>query len=216
MLGKALRYKFAGAGAVLVVLGLVGASATAGASVPPRAAVPVVFGGSITCAVSGRLVSSPPLTMTSQKTTMTISAKLTGCSGHTTQNHVTITHGVLNASTTLAAASCMSLQTSKGLTPTGTIHWVTKTGTGTAAPTKLSFSSATSSVSTGTGAITVSLPGTGKAATTGSFAGSTSKATIVFDQSWSSLVGQCIFPLGGGVSLLSFTGVLGPSAAAIG
>ena len=213
MLGKALRYRFAGAGAVLVVMGLVGASAAAGASVPRTAGAPVVFTGSITCSVTGHMLSNPPLTMASQTTTLTLTASLTGCSGSTTEKKVTIIHGSLNATTTLTA-SCMSLQTSKGLNPTGTIHWATKNGT--ASPTKLSFSSATSSVSTGTGAITVSLPGTGTAVTTGSFAGKTSKATIVFDQTWSSLAGQCLFPIGGGVNLLSFTGVLGPSAASIG
>jgi hypothetical protein len=213
MLGKALRYKFAGAGAVLVVLGLVGASATAGASVPRTTPTPVAFTGSITCTVTGRLLSNPPLTMVSQKTILTLNATLTGCTGNTTEKRVTITRGVLNASTTLTA-SCMSLQTSKGLAPSGTIHWGSKNGLVT--PTKLSFSSGTSSISTGNGAITVSLPGTGKAVTTGSFPGTTSKATIVFDQSWSSLAGQCLFPIGGGVSLLSFSGVLGPSAASIG
>jgi hypothetical protein len=214
MLGKALRYKVAGAVAVLAVAGLAGTAAIAAAAVPAtKTPTPLTFTGAITCSVTGKMTASPGLTMGSQKTTLTISAVLEGCKGNTTEKKVTIEKGVLTASTTLTA-SCTTFETGKGVAPSGTIHW---TGSkGSVAPTKIAFTSASSSVDTGNQAITVSLPGTGKSIATGSFAGGSSKATVVFDQTWGSLASQCFFPIGGGVTGVTFSGQLGPSAASVG
>ncbi len=187
--------------AAAVPLAVFGA-VSAGAATPTK----VKFTGSITCAVTGSLTASPPITLSSASHTLTLTATLKTCKGSTSKSGVTITGGHLKATAT-ATASCLALS---GGAPSGTVTW-TANSPG-AASTKQSFS--TASISVSNSIITVKLPGSGgKATATGSFAGSKSSATAVVDQTESSLVGACT---GAGVSKLTFTGKNGKSSITIG
>ena len=170
------------------------------------ASATVTFTGSISCAMKGSLTAKPPITFSNTTHSLTWHASLSGCTGNTTEHGVTITGGTLSASSK-ATASCTSL----GLgSPRGTITW--KANLPGAAPTTQSFSNA--SVSTNGGIIVVTLPGSGGTAkATGSFAGSSSKATAVIDQTENAVIAQCHQS---GVSKLTFTGKNGPSSITVG
>jgi hypothetical protein len=203
---RSMVRRIALAGAALAVPSLLVGVLSAGAAT--TATTKVTFTGTITCKVKGSLTASPPITLSSASHTLKLHATLSGCKGSTKEKGVTITGGTLNATAT-ATASCTSLS---GGAPAGTITWKAKTPGATA--TKQAFSSAAIGVNSSSGVITVSLPGSsGTATSTGSFAGSTSKATAVVDQTESSLAGEC---LGSGVSKLTFTGTNGASSITVG
>ena len=176
---------------------------SAGASTATK----IKFTGTISCTVKGSLTAVPPITTSSASHTFTLAATLSGCSGSTSQGGVTITGASLKA-TASATASCTSLT---GIAPAGNIYW--KANLPGAAATKISFSNAGDSISS-TGIITVTLPGSGGTSTaSGSFAGTTSTATAVLDQTESSLISACF---GTGVSKLTFTGKHGTSKITVG
>jgi hypothetical protein len=163
----------------------------------------VTFTGSITCAVTGSLAATPPITLSSVSHVVALHATLKSCTGNTSEKGVTITSGTLSASAT-ATLSCTSITGGIG-SPKGSIVWHANLPGATS--TKQGFSNAAGSVTNGV--ITVTLPGSGGTATaTGSFAGSTSSVTVVVDQTESTLAGEC---LGTGVSKLTFTGRHGHS-----
>ena len=194
------------AGAALTLPGLTLGVMSAGATTKttPR----VRFTGTITCAVKGSLTATPAITLSSTSHTLKLHATLSACTGSTSEKGVTIAGGTLNATAT-ATASCTSLS---GGAPSGSITW--KANLPGASSTKQSFSNAAINVNSSTGVITVALPGSGGTAkATGSFAGSTSAATAIVDQTESTLAGEC---LGSGVSKLTFTGKNGKSTITVG
>jgi hypothetical protein len=158
--------------------------------------------------VTGSLAATPPITLTSASHAVTLHATLKSCTGNTSQSGVTITGGSLTATAT-ATFSCTSITSGIG-SPKGGIFW--HANLPGAASTKQGFSNAGASVTNGI--IKVTLPGSGGTATaTGSFAGSSSTALVVVDQTESTLVGEC---LAAGVSKLTFTGRHGRSAITVG
>jgi hypothetical protein len=171
-------------------------------------AKPITFTGHVTCDISGTVTANPPISFTSQTSALTLKATLSECVGNTVEKKVAITGGTL-AATSSITGSCTSLNS--WTKPVGTITWkaVGKPG---AAATKQTFTSASTSVNSSTGVISVALPGSGTATSTGSFAGKTSKASIIVDQTESSLAGACLT----GVSKLTFSGTNGTSTINVG
>jgi hypothetical protein len=188
-----------------------GVAAVVATTVPATAAqrspaAAVKFTGSVTCSVKGKITANPPVTLSTASSKVTLTATLSKCTGSTKEKKVTISGGTLAASTTVDA-SCTTL--TNGVNPKGTIKW--KATTPGASPTTISFSSGSGAVNNGV--ITVSLPGSGTATAKGSFAGTTSKATIVLDQTEDTLAGDCLV---GGVSTLTFSGTNGKSTISVG
>jgi hypothetical protein len=190
-----------------------GVAAVVATTVPATAAqrspaTAVKFTGSVACTVKGKVTASPPITFSTQTSKISLTATLSKCSGSTKEKGVTISGGTLTAATSITG-SCTSLNNFSN--PKGSIKWKA-TGVG-AAKTTVGFSNGGASINSSTGVITLNLPGSGGTSTAaGSFAGSTSKATVVLDQTEDTLAGDCF----SGVSTLTFSGTNGKSTLSVG
>ena len=198
--------------AVAVVMATVVAStnfagASTGATHKKRAgAGATTAAGALSCSVtSGTLALSPALGFSGTAASATFTFHLVlACSGPSG-----VTSGTYKGSGTAAGNDCATLATA-GVPPvSGTIDWK---GSARFAPSQVAFSNASFSLAASD--IAISLPSggvsPGSATVTGSFAGQPVAASLVADQSVSTLAADCYAK--GGLSKLSFDGVAGTSS----
>ncbi len=189
---------------VIVTTGAVLAAASLVAVVGISAATasttkPVKFTGKLTCTLTGSVAAKPGLTDAGGKaTTLTLSGKLSKCTGSTKKSGVKITGGKVLATSKLASNGCAALLAT--LPPLkGSITYATKGGKAVAS--KFNFS--TGKVASAS-PITVDYPAKGGTVkVTGSFAGSKGLATLVVKQAETALLGEC--GTAAGVTVLTLT-----------
>jgi hypothetical protein len=171
----------------LPIATVVASGATANAAVRPDKAV--TFTGKVTCAVTGSISASPPLTFTAHTTTISLAGKATKCTGSTKQGGVTLKSGVISGKVVAKNTSCASLESGVP-NPVGTVKW---TGTGgTVTPTAFTLTKGSATFGSSTTTITFS------SKQTGSFAGKGSSSGTI-DKSESQLIDECN---GSGISKL--------------
>lgn len=169
-----------GAAAVAAALGslaVVGVGVASATLRPHKAANAT---GTETCSdLTGTVSFKPALTTTgTSPTTATIAVKLSGCSG----GKPSATSGTVAAQTSYSANNCTQLATPPSTrTVTETVKWTPKT----IPPSASAFSAPTVSVGSN---VTITLS---KGVTNGSYAGSSSAATLIVDSSRAELLATC-------------------------
>jgi hypothetical protein len=166
-----------------VGLGTALAAAPAVASPPP----PVTGSGSVACAITGRLVFSPPLSNSGAATsdTATLIANANACSG--TADGATVATGHVTGSVTLPSNNCSTLTSGSLPNLVANVAWHVKMHSPKLVASQVTYNAMTVSVlPSGKAQATLSGSDTG-----GSFAGDAASATATIDQSLKAIANAC-------------------------